>query len=42
MVERKELAMMAYVVREGRLLSLKPSEWLMLVVGAFPMLLLAV
>jgi formate hydrogenlyase subunit 3/multisubunit Na+/H+ antiporter MnhD subunit len=26
--------MMAYVVSEGRLLSLKPFEWLMLLVGA--------
>jgi hypothetical protein len=26
-------AMMAYLVSEGRLLSLKPVEWLMLLVG---------
>jgi hypothetical protein len=25
--------MMAYVVSEGRLLALKPSEWLMLLIG---------
>ena len=30
---RREPAMMAYVVSEGRLLSLKPFEWLMLLVG---------
>lgn len=30
----EEPAMIAYVVKDGRLLSLKPSEWLMLIAGA--------
>jgi hypothetical protein len=31
--QTRELTVMAYVVSEGRLLSLKPFEWLMLLVG---------
>jgi hypothetical protein len=33
MLEPQVPAMIAYVVGEGRLLSLKPSEWLILIVG---------
>ncbi len=32
-IQQRVLAMMAYMVSEGRLFALKPSEWSMLLVG---------
>jgi hypothetical protein len=33
MIQQRVPAMMAYVVSEGRVFALKPSEWAMLLIG---------